>query len=290
MRKLLAIFAHPDDEGAVSGTLAHYAQQGVHVSLICATSGEAGEISDPSLATPDNLGAVREAELRCACDIIGIDELHMLGYCDSGMEGTDENSRTTAFIQADPKEVVGRLVQLIRQIKPQMVITFEPFGWYGHPDHKAVSLYTTEAVGVVGDPQAYPLAGPAWQPARLFHSVMPISTFRPIMDYAEEQGLDSFGLDDDEPWLSEMERLEESITHIIEVDYLYDLKRNATACHRTQFAEDHLFNQLPPELSHHLNDQEHFIQVYPQFEPRATPVEDLFAGLPEEATRASTTG
>ena len=80
MKRLLAIFAHPDDEGAVAGTLAYYARQGVHVALICATKGEAGEISDPSLATPENLGEVREAELRCACKVIGIAELHLLNY------------------------------------------------------------------------------------------------------------------------------------------------------------------------------------------------------------------
>jgi LmbE family N-acetylglucosaminyl deacetylase len=290
MRKLLALFAHPDDEGAISGTLAHYAQQGVHISLICATSGEAGEISDPSLATPDNLGAVREAELRCACEIIGINELHLLGYCDSGMDGTAENNKATAFIQADPGEVVGRLVQLIRRIKPHIVITFEPFGWYGHPDHKAVSLYTTEAMGVVGNPQAHPLAGPAWQPARLFHSVLPVSNFRPVMDYAREHGLESFGLDDEELWRLEAENLEGSVTHVLEVEPLYDVKRKATACHRTQFGEDHLFNKLPPGLSRQFNSEEHFIQVYPQVEPGSTHARDLFAGLPKEATRAGTTG
>ncbi len=83
-KRILAVFAHSDDEGAIAGTLAHYAQQGVYVVLACATRCEAGEISNPALATPENLGAVREQELRCACDVIAIAELHMLDYCDSG--------------------------------------------------------------------------------------------------------------------------------------------------------------------------------------------------------------
>jgi LmbE family N-acetylglucosaminyl deacetylase len=105
MKRLLAVFAHPDDEGAIAGAMIRYAQEGARVSLVCATKGEAGEISDPSLATPENLGSVREEELRCACEAIGISDLHLLGYCDSGMDGTAENERPTAFIKADPDEI-----------------------------------------------------------------------------------------------------------------------------------------------------------------------------------------
>ena len=119
MKRLMAVFAHPDDEGAIAGSLARYAQEGVQVTLVCATRGEAGEISDPSLATPENLGAVREEELRCACAAIGISDLRLLGYCDSGMEGTDENELLTAFIRADPDEVKGKLVQIMRETRPQ---------------------------------------------------------------------------------------------------------------------------------------------------------------------------
>ena len=141
MKRLLFVFAHPDDESLFSGTMAHYVQQGVQVTLVCATKGEAGEISDPSLATPDNLGTAREAELRCACDVIGITNLHLLGYCDSGMDGTPENDLPTAFIQADPDDVRLKLIRIIREVKPHIVVTFEPHGWYGHPDHIAASRY-----------------------------------------------------------------------------------------------------------------------------------------------------
>ncbi len=194
MKRLLAVFAHPDDEGAVAGTLARYAQEGARVTLACATRGEAGEISDPSLATPENLGQVREEELRCACAAIGITDLRLLGYCDSGMEGTGENDLPTAFIRANADEVKGKLVKIMRETRPHVVITFEPFGWYGHPDHIAAGRYASEAFALAGDPAAYaaayPEAGDPWQPARLFHAVLLFSDFKPLVDYARQHNLD----------------------------------------------------------------------------------------------------
>ena len=113
---LMVIFAHPDDETfGIGGTIARYgADPDVRVVLICATRGEAGEISDPKLATPARLGEVREAELRCACRTMGVDSLHFLGYRDSGMVGTEENMDPRALTMADPDEAVGRIVTLIR--------------------------------------------------------------------------------------------------------------------------------------------------------------------------------
>ena len=181
MQKIMAIFAHPDDEGAIGGTLAAYARQGMEVTLVCTTRGEAGEISDPALATAETLGEVRQRELEAACQILGIEQLYFLDYCDSGMEGTAENGRPTAFMQADPVEVKGKLVGLMRQLEPDIVITFEPFGWYGHPDHIATSRWATEAYALAGNATAYPDKGAAWQPQRLFHAVIPPSTTRTFL-------------------------------------------------------------------------------------------------------------
>lgn len=278
MKRLLAVFAHPDDEGAVSGTLAHYASQGTHVALVCATKGEAGEISDPSLATPENLGVVREAELRCACEVIGIAELHLLGYCDSGMDGTPENEKITAFIQADPDEIRFKLVKLIREIKPDVVITFEPHGWYGHPDHIATGRYATEAYFLASDPEAFPEAGPIWQPDRLFHSAFPLSRFKVMVDYAREHGIDIGALDSIS--MEEPDPIEEQITHGLDVrDYL-DTKVAATRCHQTQFGDDSLFRQIPPEIHQASMGEETFIQVDPpEPELSSSLASDLFAGI-----------
>ena len=97
-RSLLAVFAHPDDETfGGGGLLAKYAAEGVRVSPVCATRGEVGEISDPALATRENLGEVREGELRAACRVLGIEEPIILGYRDSGMAGTSDNADSRAF-------------------------------------------------------------------------------------------------------------------------------------------------------------------------------------------------
>jgi LmbE family N-acetylglucosaminyl deacetylase len=277
MKRLLAVFAHPDDEGAIACTLARYAQEGAQVTLACATRGEAGEISDPSLATAVNLGRVREEELRCACATLGIADLRLLGYCDSGMEGTTQNDLPTAFIQADPGAVKGKLVKIMRETRPQVVITFEPSGWYGHPDHIAAGRYTTEAFALAGDGDAYPEAGPPWRPARLFHAVLLLRDFKPMVDYAREHNL-SLDFPDQFPADRE-EALAAQITHRLDGDPFREAKSAAMACHRTQFGDDHLFNVVPQEVMRIVNRYEYFIQVEPPLAPPSSPIDDLFAGL-----------
>ena len=277
MKRLAAVFAHPDDEGLIAGALAHYASSGVQVSLICTTKGEAGEISDDALATNDNLGAIREAELRCACEVIGISDLHLLGYCDSGMDGTPENNKPTAFIQADPDEVRYKLVDLFRSIKPHVVVTFEPFGWYGHPDHIAAGRYATEAFTLCQEPEAYPEAGSAWKPDRLYHAVLLPSIFKEIMDYARSQGWELDDLESD-VW-QQADSLEPQITHIFDASSYADLKDRSMRCHRTQFGQDHLFYRVPSELMRKAHSNEYFIQVEPLPGQLNGPVSDLFEGV-----------
>ncbi len=259
MKKLLAIFAHPDDEGAIAGTLAHYAHQETEVMLICATKGEAGEISDPALATPENLDVVRAAELQAACDIIGIRQLHFLGYRDSGMVDTAPNENPRALVQADPEEVVGQIVALIRQLKPDIVITFEPYGWYGHPDHQVISKWATAAYEQAGEAAAYPDAGPPWQPQRLFYAVLPVSKFQVMAEYSQTDNPADGGF---EPLAIQIE-VEAQITHTLDVHDLLETKKAAMWAHRTQFGEDNWFRTLPEEITRQVWGDEYFIQVYP---------------------------
>lgn len=277
MKRLLAVFAHPDDESGFAGSLAHYAKQGVHVALVCATKGEAGEISDPSLATPANLGAKREAELRCASEVIGISELHFLGYCDSGMINTPENERPTAFIQADADEIRFKLVKLIRDIKPQVVITFEPQGWYGHPDHIAAGRFATEAYFLANDPAAFPEAGSPWKPARLFHAAFLRSSFKQIADYVREHEEDT-ELFDSIPF-DEPDPVEDQITHVMDVASYSKLKEQALRCHQTQFGGDSFYFKVPSELRMESWGEEHFIQVDPSPGPADSAKSDLFDGI-----------
>jgi LmbE family N-acetylglucosaminyl deacetylase len=262
MPKLLAIFAHPDDEGVVAGTLSHYAQQGTEVTLICATKGEVGEISDPALATPETLGTVREAELRAAGDILGLREVYFLGYRDSGMVDTPQNDDPRSLVQADSEEATGRLVALMRRLQPEVVITFEPFGWYGHPDHQAVSRLVTAAYHLLPDETAYPEAGQPWQPHRLFYSVMPISKFKIMVEYAQAHGLTDFeGFADLPEEL--MQATESQVTHVLDIRELVETKFTAMEAHHTQFGEDNWFRKIPLEITRQTWGYEYFIQVDP---------------------------
>ena len=156
-RRLLVVLAHPDDETfGCGGVLARYAAEGVRVSLICATRGEAGEIRDPSLATRGNLAQVRERELRAACEVLGVEDLYVFGYRDSGMKGAPDNQHPEALCQARPSEVAGKIVEIIRSLGPQVVVTFDPTGGYGHPDHIAIHNAAVEAFGAAGDASRFP--------------------------------------------------------------------------------------------------------------------------------------
>jgi len=279
MKKIMAIFAHPDDENAAGGILAHHIDQGDDVVLVCATRGEVGEISDPALATPETLGEVRQQELENACAILGIQHLEFLDRRDSGMDGTEENKDPRALIQSDPDEIKGQIVGLIRQYQPDIVITFEPFGWYGHPDHIFTSKWVTEAYPLAGDSSAYPDKGSVWQPQRLYHAAMKFSNFRAIMQEAIDAGYiseDGFGIDIPE---EEILKSEAQITHTINIDAYYDRKQEAMRSHKTQFGEDSPFSKIPEEMMRKGWDGEHYIQVYPTPDPalRDNPATDLFA-------------
>ncbi len=262
-KTLLAVFAHPDDEAfGVGGTLARYAARGVRVVLACATRGEAGQISDPSLATPENLGRVREEELRCAARALGVREVIFLGYRDSGMAGDRRNADPRAYVNAPDREVVGRLTALIRRLRPGAVITFEPDGGYGHPDHIAVSRHTTAAVRAAADPRAYPEAGPAWNGARLFYTALPRPFFRGLADLLRRRGIESEWVSGRDP--ETLGLPEEAITHWIDVEGFVEAKWAALRCHRTQLGPNHLFFRLPEEEILPLLAREAFTLAWPE--------------------------
>jgi LmbE family N-acetylglucosaminyl deacetylase len=285
-RTLLAIFAHPDDEAfGTGGTLARYAGEGVRVALVCATRGEAGAIADPSLATPETLGQVREAELRCAAEALGISEVLFLGYRDSGMAGTSENEDPRAFVNAPAEEVVPRLVGIIRRLRPQVVVTFEPNGGYGHPDHIAIHRHTVAAFHAAGDPDRYPDQGAAlrpgsvqaWRPARLFYTAIPRSFFVQMRERLGALGVDT----------GEFARFEErgatgwpdeEIHVALDVSATIEVKWAALQCHRTQFGPDNLFRRLPEHMLKEMMTREHFALAWPEPAPGLR-LPELFAEL-----------
>ena len=114
---VLAVFAHPDDEGfGCGGTLAMLVARGARITLVCATNGDVGEISDPSLATPETLADVRQEELRQAMNVTGVRDIRFLGYRDSGMAGTEENNHPGSLYQAEPDTVIERLVEIFESV------------------------------------------------------------------------------------------------------------------------------------------------------------------------------
>ncbi|CAI8046795.1 1D-myo-inositol 2-acetamido-2-deoxy-alpha-D-glucopyranoside deacetylase [Geodia barretti] len=176
--RLLACFAHPDDEAfPVGGALAAHTRRGVDVRLITTTLGEEGEIRQEGSATRETLGNIREVELSCAVRALRLNSNDVWGYRDSGMQGWEANDHPRAFIKASTDEVVERLVLEMRTFRPQVVLSFGPDGLYGHPDHIAISNHATTAFHLAADPAAFPqqLSGglEPYQPLRLFYSVRP---------------------------------------------------------------------------------------------------------------------
>lgn len=277
-KSLLLCLAHPDDESFGSGgMMAMYAAQGVAVNLVCATRGEVGEISDPALATPETLGQVREGELRCACEMLGVNEPIFLGYRDSGMAGTEENNHPDAFANAPAGVVVPRLVGLMRQLRPQVVITFDPSGGYGHPDHIAIHRHTVAAFHAAGDAGQYPEQGEPWRPARLLYAVLAKSLFARMRALMVEAGMDT----------SDWDRFaeegdigfpDEAIQIVVNVNGTVEAKWAALHCHRTQFGENNNFRKVSEVDNKRLMSHEYYVQAWPEPSPGLL-LDDIFAGL-----------
>ena len=264
-RRLLAVLAHPDDETFLcGGTLARYASEGGRVSLICATRGEVGEISDPNLAKPENLGDVREEELRAACRVLGVRDVIVLGYRDSGMDGAEDNNHPKAFSRSDMGEIVGHVVRIVRRTRPHVLLTFDPNGGYGHPDHIAVHAAAVEAFSAASNPNRYPeqlIRGlRPHRPERLYYAVFPRSTVKSIHAALRAAGTVSDFLELDP---ESMGVPDEEITTELDVGMYVSQKRQAARCHETQIESGDPFDWLPEAIRGDMLSREHFIRAEP---------------------------
>lgn len=170
---LLSVLAHPDDESfGMGGTLAKYARQGVDVHLICATRGEAGEVDPEYLESFSSIAELREQELRCAVEQLGINSVYLLPYRDSGMTGSKDNENPLALMNAPLEQVAGEIAEYIRKIKPQVVLTFDPIGGYRHPDHIFIHQAATRAFSLAADAD-FESDSQAFQSTRLFYHTIP---------------------------------------------------------------------------------------------------------------------
>lgn len=259
--RLLAVFAHPDDEAFSSGgVLAASRDRGVAITLVCATRGEAGEILVPELAAPENLGAVREGELRTAMAAVGVTDVRFLGYRDSGMIGTPENEDSRALMQAPESEVAGRIGEVIREVRPEVVLTFGPDGYYGHPDHLAVHRATTAAVLAIGG------GDEGWRVGVLYYATAPREWFKEIAARPDGRFRDV-----PPEQLDRMGTPRAEITAILDVGPYVERKMAAMAAHRTQFGDGGPLRELPRDEVESILSQEHFVRVALPWDDPAAP-------------------
>ncbi|KAA3663280.1 MAG: GlcNAc-PI de-N-acetylase, partial [Chloroflexi bacterium] len=171
-KRLLAVLAHPDDESfGPGGTFARYAAEGVDVHIAIATDGAAGSVVEAFEEQREKLAAVREVELETAVSILGA-TLHTLDYRDSGYINDPANEHPDAFVQSDDYEAIGKVVKLIREIRPQVIVTHDETGGYFHPDHIQCWKITTAAFEAAADAEQYPEFDlPPYQPQRMYFSV-----------------------------------------------------------------------------------------------------------------------
>ena len=238
--RLLAVFAHPDDESlAAGGTLAACADRGVEVAVVCLTRGEAGVIAGPEIATREPLASVRERELRAACDALGVAAVECLGYRDGWLSAHDH-----ATVRNEIKDAV-------RRWRPATIVTFGRDGFYDHPDHIAVYAYVTGALDALREdgirPAVYYATWPRGLMAELLASVA-----------ARGCDVDLWGIDPKGFGVAV-----EPITTVVDVRAYLRRKLTAISSHRSQLPDGHLFRALDAELSETYLGYEYFHRARP---------------------------
>ena len=233
---LLAVLAHPDDESfGMGGTLALYAARGVDVHLVCATRGEVGEVAPELMEGFESIAKRRESELRCAAGVLGLAGVHFLGYRDSGMPGSADNSHPQALAAQPLNEVAAKVVRYIRELKPQIVLTFDPIGGYRHPDHIAIQRATVHAFEQAGNAEFAADSLPTYSPERLYFHKMPNGLLKFAVKFLPLIGKDphKFGSNGDIDLVPIAEV--DFPTHArIDIRPVLKKKEQAGACHASQ--------------------------------------------------------
>ncbi len=285
---LLTIHAHPDDEASKgAGTVARYAQEGIHTVLVCCTGGEEGDILNPAMDTPEvraDLPALRRRELAAAASIIGYDEVHLLGYRDSGMPDTDANRDPRSFARADLDEAVGKLVAIIRATRPQVVVTYpDDQSGYPHPDHLRVHEITFPALDAAADGRRFPDAGEPWSVSKVYYSAWSRARVVAMHEKFLELGLES---PYDDRWF-ERPSQDDRITARMDTSGVADVRRRALIAHATQVDPTSKFwFGLPPDVADQVYPLDDYILARSDV-PTSTPEDDLFAGVREPAARSA---
>jgi N-acetyl-1-D-myo-inositol-2-amino-2-deoxy-alpha-D-glucopyranoside deacetylase len=289
-RRLLLVHAHPDDETINNGaTMARLVAEGAGVTLVTCTLGEEGEVLVPGLShlaadADDRLGEHRQGELADAMACLGVTDHRMLGgpgaYRDSGMMGTPPNDRPDCFWRADLAEAADHLVQVLRQVRPQVVVTYDTIGGYGHPDHIQAHRVATYAVALAAASSHRPDLGEAWDVAKVYWNAMPRSVVAAGIERMKQAGSDFFGVEsvDDLPFVVP----DDAVTAAVDGSAHVEAKLAAMRAHATQIAVDGPFFAL----SNHIGLEAWATEFYRLAKGRPGSVDpatgwetDLFAGV-----------
>lgn len=276
---LLAVLAHPDDETfGTGGTLALYARRGVQVYLICATRGEVGDVDPEYLQGFRSVAERREHELRCAAGKLGLAGVFFLDYRDSGMPGTQDNHHPQALAAAPLDEVAGKIVQFIRRLRPQVVITFDPIGGYSHPDHIAIHKATLRAFNKADDSGFAPGELAPFQPQKLYYYTIPRRFLRLAVRVMPLLGYDphKFGRNKDID-LAGFADIDFPQDAVIDFSPVRELKDEASLCHASQGGPV-MSRGLMGWVRRLTGNKEIYMRAYPPSQGGA-PERDLFAGL-----------
>lgn len=261
---ILAVLAHPDDESfGLGGTLALYARKGYDTYLVCATRGEAGTLDPEHLNGYKDTAELRTNELMRAAKILGLKEVFFLGYRDSGMPGTDENKHPDAQINHSIEEVAGKVVKYIRELKPEVVITFDPIGGYKHPDHIHIHKATVLAFEKADDPSFHPEAGAPFKPRALYFQVFPRRALRWMVRLMPLFGKDptKFGTNQDVN-LRELAKVDFPVHARVDITSVAEIKREAGSQHASQGGTQ-MRRGWMGFMTKLLGEREEFMRAYP---------------------------
>jgi mycothiol S-conjugate amidase len=261
--------------------MARYAAEGYRVVLVCATDGAAGDILNPRMDRPgikERMAELRRAELETACDILGVTRIYHLGYRDSGMPGTEHNEHPDAFNNADPDEAVGKLVEIIRAERPEVVLAYDEHRGYEHPDHIRVYEWGTRAWHDAADGSKFPEAGSPWAAAKLYYfATFTKKRMMMLHEAAGAEGIESPYAG----WLDQWDKMgfkEPEITAQVDVAEYIELRSKALLAHATQIDPDSFWFAIPDEIQRRIYPWEDYTLVESRV-PVENPETDLFANV-----------
>ena len=275
-RRLLISVAHPDDETfGYGGLVAKYVSEGAEVYAIVSTNGDVGTMDDSFVERHGSKKAVRLAELDCARQMLGFRKIFLLGYRDSGMMGSETNNHPDCSWQAPREELTRRVVEVIRDIRPQVILTHNRYGGYGHPDHIAIQRATTDAFDVSGDADLQTGDQQPWQPQKLYYSSSPTLLLRYGILMTRLRGKDprAMGRNGDVDMVATLENIEPPNVRI-DVRQWSDIWDAASRCHASQLGGRR--NRTPRWMRLLLQSHVSYTRIQPPAGHRRIDERDLF--------------